>query len=186
MADAKKINALHAKGLTPPEIAERLMCGLQVVTAALTWTDQRVAEMARRAAEGQSAQAIADALGLTKNQVVGKGRRMGLTFKGKAPPPPRKARRPAKPKAPPREGVPLDDLPARGCRFAVNDSASAGGHLFCGAPAAEGKPYCVAHAALAYQSPEQSDKHRRGGEAALDALALARGDRAVGRARRAA
>lgn len=36
------------------------------------------------------------------------------------------------------------------CKWPVNDSATAGGHLFCGHHTSEGGVYCVCHNALAY------------------------------------
>lgn len=46
------------------------------------WPEERAAELERLAEGGYSSGLIADRLGLTIGQVVGKGRRMGLSFGG--------------------------------------------------------------------------------------------------------
>lgn len=62
--------------------------------AAMSWTDERVETLKRMWAEGQSASAIAKELGgVTRNAVIGKVHRLGLSNRGDepeavAPPPP--------------------------------------------------------------------------------------------------
>lgn len=46
--------------------------------------------------------------------------------------------------------VPLAELGRGECRFAVNDAAVGEPHLFCGASAQPGLPYCRHHARRAY------------------------------------
>ena len=51
--------------------------------------------------------------------------------------------------------VGIMDLQRGECRWPVNDAAKGGEHLFCAAPAIPGKPYCAAHAAVAYQAARE-------------------------------
>lgn len=56
-------------------------------------------------------------------------------------------------------GVPMADLGADQCRWPTTaDDVTRSEHKFCGRPAAPGKPYCRAHAALAY-GPAQAPAH---------------------------
>jgi hypothetical protein len=49
------------------------------------------------------------------------------------------------------EPRPLYMLMNRDCRFPLTSPEPNEPHLFCGSPAADGKPYCAAHCALAYR-----------------------------------
>ena len=135
----------------------------------MTWTEERVAELARLWESGHSASAIGRILGVSKNAVVGKAHRMRLASR---PSPIRQERRapvrrrlpiltkpvdkslPAVP-APeveplpePRPAVTKDPKGAK-CLWPIGDPRSADFH-FCGDPAIEGKPYCEEHCARAY------------------------------------
>jgi len=133
----------------------------------MTWTDERISELARLWDTGQSASAIGRILGVSKNAVVGKAHRMRLASR---PSPIRQERR-----APSRRRIPIltkpvdKSVPAvvvpivepvpqprptkdpRGakCLWPYGDPRQAEFH-FCGASAIEGKPYCAAHCARAY------------------------------------
>lgn len=52
---------------------------------------------------------------------------------------------------------PLADLDRRDCRWPVNDADQGQVHMFCGAPAVEGKPYCADHYRLAYRAKGQAE-----------------------------
>src|SRR3954453_15613541 len=73
--------------------------------AANAWTDERVERLKKLWSDGLSASQIAAELGggVTRNAVIGKVHRLGLSGRGKgqapAPPPPRKPIRPADPDA---------------------------------------------------------------------------------------
>lgn len=142
------------------------------------WTDENEAELRRLWAEGKSASQVAKAIGApTRNTVIGKVSRLGLQRgmsraevareggaarakqkRGTAKPaafrplqfaPPR---RPPVPRPIPAFGIgtPFLDLPVDGCRYAVTpDDVET--HLFCGAPRAEGKPYCEGHCGVAFR-----------------------------------
>lgn len=143
------------------------------------WTKQRVEMLARMWREGLSATQIARALagGLTRNAVMGKVHRLGLSgrakpsipgtpgapkaiaeeFRRAKPRPPR-----ARPKAPPAtatrrapaEGVAtvLSVRPGQ-CRWPIGEPR-APGFALCGRAAVRGA-YCAAHAELAYRPASQ-------------------------------
>ena len=135
----------------------------------MTWTEERVAELARLWESGHSASAIGRILGVSKNAVVGKAHRMRLASR---PSPIRQERRaPVRrrlpiltkpvdkslPPVPVPEVEPLPEpAPVRAkdhkgakCLWPIGDPRSTDFH-FCNAPAMEGKPYCSEHCARAY------------------------------------
>ena len=70
------------------------------MTDAASWTDERVEVLARLWGDGLSASQIAAQLGgVTRNAVIGKVHRLGLSGRNKAAPPPQaqKLRKPARP-----------------------------------------------------------------------------------------
>jgi GcrA cell cycle regulator len=135
----------------------------------MTWTDERISELARLWDTGQSASAIGRILGVSKNAVVGKAHRMRLASR---PSPIRQERR-----APSRRRIPILTKPLdksapavaapiiepapeprpragkdqRGakCLWPIGDPRQSEFH-FCDASAIEGKPYCADHCARAY------------------------------------
>jgi GcrA cell cycle regulator len=151
------------------------------------WTDERVETLKALWLDGLSASQIAKQLGgVTRNAVIGKVHRLGLS--GRATPsqpspvafkPPRT--RPAAPApvihrrpAPALEDVraaPEPRLPMRVeepgeatvltlgrhmCKWPIGDPSSSE-FTFCGRRAADERPYCVEHAKLAYQ-PQQAKR----------------------------
>jgi GcrA cell cycle regulator len=140
-----------------------------------TWTDARVDILTRLWRDGLSASQIARHLGgVTRNAVIGKVYRLGLS--GRAAPAAPGARRP-KPKAerrlrldrpaapcPPRSGPPaagLESAPSTGtasvvsvrrgqCRWPLGDPL-ADDFCLCGRPAVRGA-YCAPHGAVAYRA----------------------------------
>lgn len=128
------------------------------------WPDDRIAALKGRWAEGASASIIAKELGITRNAVIGKVHRLGLEARKKHPAggrPPSAHKRVYKPVlklVPPLvadELIPIEqrkhflDLTPKCCRWPVGDPRSGfwdGDLFFCGADAAEGKPYCSSHA----------------------------------------
>ncbi len=137
-------------------------------TVAPTWDDARVAELKRLHAEGHSASAIAQLLGLnSRNVVCGKLHRLGLS-KERAPDPrkaspvlpmtaaprqePPRAEAPTPPVPPPPSLrlVTIDDLGNAMCRWPVGDPSTSD-FRYCGGTALTGRPYCEHHAAMAYE-----------------------------------
>jgi len=155
--------------------AERLERNARI--AEMGWNDERIALLKKLWSEGQSASQIAMRLGgVTRNAVIGKVHRLGLS--GRVDPckrVPRARRVDHKPKArtrvsalshlkkvlavidplpdpaaplPGAKLVSLVDLDDRGaCRFPHGE----GPFTFCGCPAVPGALYCADHARLAFR-----------------------------------
>ncbi|HYF22638.1 MAG TPA: GcrA family cell cycle regulator [Caulobacteraceae bacterium] len=143
------------------------------------WTDERVATLKKLWLEGLSASQIAKQLGgVTRNAVIGKVHRLGLSGRAApsqpsrpvyrpqrprpavaAQPAPRRVEPAPRPSAPPPS--PVLDLPgtanvltlgAHMCKWPIGDPSS-DEFSFCGRRAGD-SPYCVEHARVAYQ-PQQ-------------------------------
>ena len=145
------------------------------------WTEDRVGALKKLWLEGQSASQIAKQLGggVTRNAVIGKVHRLGLSGRAAPSQPARATFRPARPRptptqapsAPrriealqPRASMPvparptMPELPgtatvmtlgAHMCNWPIGDPSSTE-FSFCGRRASEGV-YCVEHARVAYQ-----------------------------------
>ncbi len=145
----------------------------------MAWTEDRVEILAKLWADGLSASQIATQLGgVTRNAVIGKVHRLGLSGRAK---PSRPAKRAAKrttartrrtagsrglmPRraAPPPPIAPLEAKPLPNgefatiltineqmCKWPIGDPSSAE-FRFCGRGTNKAEPYCKAHAQLAYQ-----------------------------------
>jgi GcrA cell cycle regulator len=187
----------------------------------MSWSDERVELLKRLWTEGQSASQIAKELGgVTRNAVIGKVHRLGLSNRAgpatsaspapETPAPEAAAARPAPKPAAPAEtaaepepepaapvsrakaiipaGRPLPPQPSaneidpealakvsaiekkavrlslmelteRTCKWPVGDPAT-DDFWFCGLPSQTGKPYCEAHAGVAFQ-PMSSRRDRK-------------------------
>lgn len=145
------------------------------------WTEDRVGALKKLWLEGQSASQIAKQLGggVTRNAVIGKVHRLGLSGRAAPSQPARAAFRPSRPRpaqptqapsaprrieavqpraAAPSVAAPMPDLPgtatvmtlgAHMCKWPIGDPSSTE-FSFCGRRASEGV-YCVEHARVAYQ-----------------------------------
>ena len=160
------MTASRTPSVAPPATARGGWSDAAVETLKALWDDPDL-----------SAAMIARRLGVTRNAVIGKAHRLGLS-KPRTPrppagpvPPPRRHRRlvrsaavssppPRRPAAEGSECNPdvgpglvrrLEDLPRRACRWPIGDP-QAPDFAFCGRPAVTG-PYCAGHAALAYRGP---------------------------------
>jgi GcrA cell cycle regulator len=151
------------------------------------WTDERVELLKKLWLDGHSASQIAKQLGeVTRNAVIGKVHRLGLSGRAtpsqparpafKTPRPPRPVvtsppvqRRSAevRPAPPPPVAAPVVYVEERGtatvltlgahmCKWPIGDPAS-DEFTFCGRRAGDEGPYCVEHARVAYQ-PQQAKK----------------------------
>jgi GcrA cell cycle regulator len=109
----------------------------------MEWSKERVEILKRMWAEGASARLIAEALGgdATRNSVIGKAYRLGLSKPSK---PPKRASEP-----PNRPLASILNLTERMCRWPSGHPGQAG-FGFCGKPVAPGRPYCAEHCAKAY------------------------------------
>jgi len=162
------------------------------------WTDERVETLKKLWLDGLSASQIAKQLGgVTRNAVIGKVHRLGLSgratpsqptrpvFKAPRPPrpltanPPIQRRAPAEPlvvvAAAPPQPVALPatfveqpgtatvlTLGAHMCKWPIGDP-STDEFRFCGRRSSPEGPYCIEHAAVAYQ-PHQSKKKNSASE----------------------
>ena len=155
------------------------------------WTDERVSTLKKLWLEGLSASQIAKQLGgVTRNAVIGKVHRLGLSGRAAPSQPSRPVFRPARPRpqvpAPiarrepiQRQAAPVPspvlDLPgtatvltlgAHMCKWPIGDP-STDEFSFCGRVASQEGPYCVEHARVAYQPPQ---KKKSGGNDLARAL----------------
>jgi GcrA cell cycle regulator len=156
-----------------------------VAEAKMGWTDERVATLKKLWLDGLSASQIAKQLGgVTRNAVIGKVHRLGLSGRAAPSQPTRpvfkapRAPRPiaASPAPIRRAPTPLMAAPvysreetgsatvltlgAHMCKWPIGDPA-VDGFSFCGRRTGEDGPYCTDHARLAYQ-PQQKKTKRPG------------------------
>ena len=137
------------------------------------WTDDRVERLTRLWREGLSASVIATRLGgITRNSVIGKLHRMGLTKDGRPAARKRKGNtlrmgRPHNPTLtsyalPPREQTDVATVSwdrmdeKRTCRWIPGDPQKTDQNqpLFCGGERVSGLPYCTAHTMRAFSPIE--------------------------------
>jgi GcrA cell cycle regulator len=145
------------------------------------WTDERVTMLKKLWLEGLSASQIAKQLGgVTRNAVIGKVHRLGLSGRAAPSQPSRPAFRPQRarpaaaqpaprrepaprPAVPPTPLAPMVDLPgtatvltlgAHMCKWPIGDP-STDEFSFCGRRAGSEGPYCIEHARVAYQPPQK-------------------------------
>ena len=154
------------------------------------WTDERVETLKKLWLDGLSASQIAKQLGgVTRNAVIGKVHRLGLSGRAtpsqpqrpifKAPRAPRPAvaaaapapRRPIEPVMPSAQPAPayypeepgsatVLTLGAHMCKWPIGDPSS-DSFTFCGRRSDREGPYCMDHARVAYQ-PQQKKGARTG------------------------
>jgi len=154
------------------------------------WTDERVEMLKKLWLDGLSASQIAKQLGgVTRNAVIGKVHRLGLSGRATPSQPQRtvfkapRAPRPAVAAAPaPRRAIEPSALPApqaiqpyiseepgtatvltlgaHMCKWPIGDPSS-DGFTFCGRRSEREGPYCTEHARVAYQ-PQQKKGGRTG------------------------
>jgi GcrA cell cycle regulator len=157
----------------------------------MSWTDERVELLKKLWADGLSASQIAAELGgITRNAVIGKVHRLGLSGRAKSPssgvPRARKPRssgllrvsRPsmrgntalaydcdAEPE-PELIDIPFEqrktllELTEKTCRWPIGDP-SGGEFYFCGGETATDLPYCIHHAHIAYQPANERRRDKR-------------------------
>ena len=107
------------------------------------WTTERVEDLTNLWATGLSASEIGRKLGITKNAVVGKVRRLNLAMR----------RAPTAPKRIPNV-VTLDRLKSNQCSWPEGEPGQPD-FRFCGKPASINKPYCEEHCLIAYVPPKK-------------------------------
>jgi GcrA cell cycle regulator len=153
------------------------------------WTDERVELLKKLWADGLSASQIAAELGgITRNAVIGKVHRLGLSGRAKSPssstPRPRKPRasgmlRMSRPSVrgntalaydydvepelleiPVEQRKTLLQLNEHTCRWPIGDPGSPE-FFFCGGETANELPYCAYHARVAYQPIADRRREKR-------------------------
>lgn len=133
----------------------------------MDWTDASIEQLRELWVAGFSAREIADRLGegATRNAVIGKANRMGLSKPTKSSITRRQKREAheqevqAAVQMPP-GGATVLTLTGSSCRWPVGHPGEAHFH-FCGSKTAPGQPYCDQHARLAYQAPQPRESRRR-------------------------
>jgi len=126
----------------------------------MAWTDERIELLRNLWSEGHSASQIVEKLGegATRNAVIGKAHRLGLssrpspvkTDSKKAKTAPARKKPPKAPVVPDR--ITLLDLRERMCKWPIGHPGEVDFH-FCGKKSVPGQPYCAMHAGMAYQAP---------------------------------
>ncbi len=153
----------------------------------MAWTEERVETLKKLWAEGLSAAQIANKIGgVTRNAVIGKVHRLGLSGRA-TPTKPQRGCAPSAPQqpqgataAPPREEIksviPEPEFAAplvldtgdsatvatiqnNMCKWPIGDPARDDFH-FCGQPTLPGKSYCAYHAHMAFQPPQRREPRR--------------------------
>jgi GcrA cell cycle regulator len=128
----------------------------------MQWTEERVAELKELWSSGLSAAQIAARLGdVTRNAVIGKVHRLGLSGR---PSPIRRSRPEPRPEPQP-EPPPVVGIVKRPCQWPFGDPGQAD-FRFCGREAAPSKPYCPEHVARAYHTSSSSSENEGKVEAA--------------------
>lgn len=124
----------------------------------MDWTEERESRLRDLWDEGLSTRAIATALGVTKNAIVGKSYRLGLERRcpsnrpGSAPRP-----QPLMTKPPERPAHPILELRVGVCRWPLGDPRTSG-FRFCLDPTEGCTTYCPDHRAMAVRSRDASDR----------------------------
>lgn len=115
------------------------------------WTQDRIKHLKRLWHEGRSAETIALELGgsLTRNAVLGKVSRLGLSEGRTGGRPRRKAAHQKAPEPPPEGVATILSVQRTDCRWPYGAPGDAAFSL-CGRPVARGA-FCAAHAAVAYR-----------------------------------
>jgi len=163
----------------------------------MSWTDERVEVLKKLWSDGLSASQIAKQLGgVTRNAVIGKVHRLGLSGRATPSRPPRRIVRPHRPRPAVRPAVrvavpiatpaPVEpelqpngefatvlDLSEHICKWPIGDPSDMR-FQFCGRKTKAGDPYCEAHATQAYQPPKKRRRPNEDAKAALDAIATTR------------
>jgi GcrA cell cycle regulator len=174
---AKKGDRTHLKGsnMVAHGATGTSATGTSATCTSATWTTERVEQLKSCISAGLSCSRIAAEIGVTRNAVIGKMNRLGLSrpklVVARAPERKRDAWRPrtltqhqilmdlpAEPRSPAEvipihggHGCSLLDLSPGKCRWPINEPGSEN-FCFCGNRQVEGLPYCEGHARRAYKS----------------------------------
>jgi len=133
----------------------------------MEWTEERVQRLTELWTAGYSARQIAEMLGdVTRNAVIGKANRLGLSKPTKSSITRRRKREEGDQHereevvVGPEGGVSILTLTTSTCRWPIGHPGEEN-FFFCGARTKPGQPYCERHSRLAYQAPAAKDAKRR-------------------------
>ena len=157
----------------------------------MSWTDERVETLKKLWQEGHSASQIAKTLGgVTRNAVIGKVHRLGLSGRAAPSQPARplyKPQRPPRPASTPQHApatasaplrrtdpvlarpvisqpvVPYVETPGMATVLTLG-TKMCNSFSFCGRRSDDGTPYCVEHARVAYQPSQKTKKRDTGAD----------------------
>lgn len=154
----------------------------------MAWTDERVEMLKKLWAEGLSAAQIAGKIGgVTRNAVIGKVHRLGLSGRATPAKPQRgcapsyaareASSQPVERRSEPKSVIPEPEFMAplvldtgdcttvatiqkNMCKWPIGDPARDDFH-FCGQSTLSGKSYCAYHAHMAFQPPQRRESSRK-------------------------
>jgi GcrA cell cycle regulator len=109
------------------------------------WTESEDDQLKEMWGQGLPASTIAEALGKTKNSVIGRRSRLGIPQR----------ENPIKPKAQPPKVTRICDLEKGDCRWPDGDEI----YDFCGKPVKKGSVYCESHHKRAYKKIDKKPGH---------------------------
>ncbi len=121
----------------PPDFGDRYMSYTEQTSD--TWTPERIEQLTTFWEEGVTTAEMGRRIGVSKNAVIGKVHRIGLTP------------RVVKEKPAPRRDI--FDFAGPVCMWPIGHPTDDNFH-FCGGRPIIGKPYCAGHAAVAYIRPK--------------------------------
>jgi GcrA cell cycle regulator len=114
----------------------------------MEWTEERVAELTELWNAGHSAAQVANRMGgVTRNAVIGKVHRLGLSGR------PSPIKRKAQPEPERRRPAVVSARVKHPCQWPFGNPGEPD-FYFCGRESAPEKPYCPEHVARAYHRPE--------------------------------
>ena len=105
----------------------------------MSWTDEQMAQLTTLWNEGKTGSEISEVMGISRNSVIGKAHRLGLSGR----PSPIKREKSVK-------GPNLIAITEKMCRWPIGDPKKAGFH-FCGEYIEYFRTYCAKHRSQAYQ-----------------------------------
>jgi GcrA cell cycle regulator len=174
------VTAIDANATLPIAPAPIATNPERITTSTATWTPDRIEQLRSCVAAGMTCSEIAAEIGVTRNAVIGKIHRLGLSSGRPAGAParasmdcPPRARHPRVPtqrrllrlayaQASLSEQATLSvasahpcslvEIAERQCRWPIGDPAAAD-FVFCGNDAITGFTYCIGHARMAYRAP---------------------------------
>ena len=114
-----------------------------------TWTADRTEILKQLRQRHQPVSVMVERLGITRNAIIGKLHRLGLSVARVRNPKPEMAAPEEPLEKPARVGITFMELTPHTCRWPLGDPQQPG-FAYCGDVSLDGCPYCVVHAKIAY------------------------------------